>query len=67
MMLKRRKNYPSVKILGGLYSVRREPKDDSIIREIKGAVDILPVQGHSSSGEVTLVESSDVKKSSNVG
>lgn len=67
MMLKRRKNYPRVKILGGLCSVRRQPKDDSIIREIKGAVDNLPVQGHSSSGEIPLVESSGAKKWSNVG
>lgn len=55
MMLMRRRNYPKVKILGGLYSVRREPKDDPILREIKDAVNGMPVQRHSSSGEVTLM------------
>ncbi|KAJ5117958.1 hypothetical protein N7526_010981 [Penicillium atrosanguineum] len=44
MMLMRRRNYPKVKILGGLYSVRREPKDESIIREIKDAVKCIPIQ-----------------------
>ena len=67
MILKRRKTYPRVKILGGLYSIRREPKNDSIIREIKEAVNVMPVQGHSSSGDIALIKSSDVKKPSIVG
>jgi hypothetical protein len=56
MMLNRRKNYPRVKILGGLYSVRREPKDDPISREIKDAVNCMPVQRHVLRSAVTLVE-----------
>ncbi|KAJ5316420.1 hypothetical protein N7476_006727 [Penicillium atrosanguineum] len=62
MMLKRRKYYPKVKILGGLSSVRREPKDDPIIREIKDAVNCMTIPRHFSSGEVTLMEGCSVRK-----
>lgn len=61
MMLERRKNYPRVKVLGGLYSVRREPKDDSLVREVIKAVNDLPVSKHVSSEEVTYVESTPEK------
>lgn len=63
MMFSRRKNYPRVKILGGLYSARREPKNDPIIREIKDAVNCMSIQRHAPSGEFTLVESSGIYKS----
>jgi len=62
MMLTRRKKHPRVKILGSLYSFRREHKDDSVIREIKIAMDNMPIQRHCSSGEVTLVENFGVRK-----
>jgi hypothetical protein len=38
MMLERRKHYPRVKVLGGLYKARREPKDDSLGRDVIKAV-----------------------------
>lgn len=43
MMFERRKHYPRVKVLGGLYTVRREPKDDSLVREVIKAVNDIPV------------------------
>ncbi len=61
MMLDRRKNYPRVKVLGGLYSARREPKDDSLVREVIKAVNDLPVSNHVPSDEVTYVESTPEK------
>lgn len=61
MMLDRRKNYPRVKVLGGLYSVRRQPKDDSLIREVIKAVNDLPESKHVPSDEVTYVESTPEK------
>ncbi|KAF3391629.1 hypothetical protein F1880_007909 [Penicillium rolfsii] len=51
MMLERRKNYPRVKVLGGLYAVRREPKDESLIREVIEAVNDVPLGKHASSDE----------------
>lgn len=61
MMLERRKHYPRVKVLGGLYSVRREPKDDSLVREVIKAVNDLPVSKDVSSDEGTYVESTQGK------
>lgn len=66
MMLKRRRYYPRVKILGGLYSIRREPKDDPMIREIKNAVNGMPTQRYPSGAQGTLVGSSDLVKGSDV-
>jgi hypothetical protein len=57
MMLERRKNYPRVKVLGGLYTVRRQPKDESLVREVIKAVNDVPVSKDVSSDEVTRVES----------
>lgn len=53
MMLQRRKHYPRVKVLGGLYTVRREPKDNSLVREVVRAVKDMPVSKHVSSDEAT--------------
>lgn len=61
MMLERRKNYPRVKVLGGLYTVRRQPKDESLIREVIKAVNDAPVLLARISDEVTRVESRQEK------
>lgn len=61
MMLERRKNYPRVKVLGGLYSVRREPKDDLLVREVIKAVNDLPLSKHVPSDEITYVGSTPEK------
>jgi hypothetical protein len=50
MMLERRKNYPRVKVLGGLYTVRRQPKDESLVREVIKAVNDVSVGKHVSTG-----------------
>ncbi|KAJ5157873.1 uncharacterized protein N7482_008973 [Penicillium canariense] len=46
VMLTRRQQYPRVEVLGGLYKARRQPKDDSLIREIKKAISDDHVSKH---------------------
>ncbi|KAJ5675274.1 uncharacterized protein N7477_005208 [Penicillium maclennaniae] len=65
VILKRRRYFPGKKIIGGLYSIRREPKNDPMIREIKDAMGCVPIQRRHSSGEVTIVRNSDLTEDSN--
>ena len=61
--MQRRKNYPKVKKFGGLYSVRKQPRNDPLIQEVKDAVKSMPLNRQFSSGEVTLAESGVTKES----
>lgn len=56
-MIDRRRTYPRVKVWGGLYRGKRQPKDSSLVSEIKVAIGALSAGQQCSSDEVTLVDS----------
>lgn len=65
LMLNRRDKYPRVKVCWGLYKGRRQPKDDSIYREVQKAMGEPHIPRHHSSGKATLVEIEEEKKTRN--
>lgn len=54
---RRVKQYPRVKILGGLYYARREPRCDPLLQEIKNAAKGLAQPRQDSTDSMSLVES----------
>lgn len=61
MMLERRSHYPKVKVYG-LWYARRQPKNDSLLREIQEAVKGMSVNRQISSGAVTLIDGQTAEK-----
>lgn len=55
MIRNRAKAYPRIKVCCGLYSGRRQKKDDSLIREIGRAAAIAPADRQESCDEITLI------------
>lgn len=64
----RHRTYPRVKAYGGLYKVRRQPRDDSLVCEIKLAMSNIPPPSHVSTGAITRVGSlkEQKRKDSNI-
>jgi hypothetical protein len=50
--MRRRKLYPKVKKMGGLYSVARQPVDDPLLDEIKERMKKMPLVRATSDSEV---------------
>ena len=50
-------------MLGGLYSVRRQPTLDPLVEEVRAAVKGMPLENQCSSETATLVGSETEKKS----